>query len=136
MRMDPIDGRARGDSAGSLIADLLTSVPDLFRKEMALLRSEIGDKTEQAVTAVGMIVGAVVFALVALNVLAAALVVALTNAGLSGGWSALIVGGVIAALAVALGLKGMNDLKASRLAPSRTAENLKRDAQAMKEAVR
>lgn len=135
MRMDDIDRRSADASASSLIADLVVGVPELFRKEMALLRSEIDDKTDQAGTAAGMIVGGVVFAMVALNVLAAALVVALTNAGLSGGWSALIVGGLIAVAALILVYKGMTDLKASRLVPSRTARNLQRDARSMREAV-
>ena len=43
--------------------------------------------------ALGSIAAGLVVALTALNVLAAALVVAIERAGIPGGWSALIVGG-------------------------------------------
>ena len=73
-------------------------------------------------------------ALTALNVLSAALVAALTEAGIPGGWSALIVGVVFAIIAYVMLKKGKDNLKLSSLAPSRTAKNVKRDARAVKEA--
>ena len=72
-------------------------------------------------------------ALTALNVLTAALVAALTEAGVPAGWSALIVGIALAIVAYFMVSKGTNDLKLSSLAPTRTAKNVKRDAQAVKE---
>ena len=83
-------------SASSLLGDLVSQVTELFRKEIMLLRAELGEKATQAVTACGLIVAAVVLALTALNVLAAALVVALENLGIPGGWAALIVGVILA----------------------------------------
>lgn len=53
-------------------------------------------------TAIGMIVAAAVVALTALNVLTAALVAALAELGIPGGWSALIVG-VALAVGAAIG---------------------------------
>ena len=44
-------------------------------------------------------------------------------------------GAVVAIIAFALIYKGMNDLKASNLAPTRTVEALKRDAHMVKEQV-
>jgi hypothetical protein len=64
-----------------------------------------------------------------------ALVIALTELGLAPAWSSLIVGGVVAIIAFALIYKGMNDLKANNLAPTRTVEALKRDAHMVKEQV-
>jgi hypothetical protein len=74
-----------------------------------------------------------VLALAALIVLLQALVIALAELGLAPALSALIVGGVVAIIAFALIYKGMNDLKASNLAPTRTVEALRRDAHMIKE---
>ncbi|HDZ80109.1 MAG TPA: phage holin family protein [Roseobacter sp.] len=120
-------------STGSLLSDALTHVSSLVRSEVDLARAEINDNLKSAGIAIGMIAGAVVVALTALNVLTAALVAALTEAGVPAGWSALIVGIALAIVAYFMVSKGTNDLKLSSLAPTRTAKNVKRDAQAVKE---
>ena len=119
--------------ATSVVADILTNLSSLIRNEINLARAEVTENLTKAVTAVGLIVGAIVIALVALNVLAGALVIALTAAGLEGGWAALLVGGVMAVIAGVLAAKGLNDLRASSLAPTRTADDIKRSAQNIKE---
>ena len=120
-------------SASSLVGDALESVSSLVRNEVDLARAEVQENLNRAAMAIGLLVGAVVAVLVALNVLAAALVAALVELGLDGGWAALIVGGVLAIIAFAMMAKGVNDLKLTSLAPSRTAKNIKRDAAAVKE---
>tara|TARA_R110001592_G_scaffold276663_1_gene543774 strand:- start:356 stop:754 length:399 start_codon:yes stop_codon:yes gene_type:complete len=120
-------------TTGSLLSDALTHVSSLVRSEVDLARAEINDNLKSAGIAIGMIAGAVVVALTALNVLTAALVAALTEAGVPAGWSALIVGIALAIVAYFMVSKGTNDLKLSSLAPTRTAKNVKRDAQAVKE---
>lgn len=121
-------------SAGNLLSDAMSNVSALVRNEVDLARAEINENITKAGVAVGMIAGAAIIALVALNVLAAALVAALTEAGLEAGWAALIVGAVLAAIAFGLMSKGLGDLKLSSLAPARTVKNVKRDAEAVKEA--
>ena len=121
-------------STSDMLSDVLTHVSSLVRKEVDLARAEISENLNRAAVALGMIVGAVIVALTALNVLSAALVAALTEAGLEAGWSALIVGVVFAVIAFVMAGKGVNDLKLSSLAPSRTAQNVKRDANAVKDA--
>ncbi len=121
-------------SAGGLLTDALGHVSALVRKEVDLARAELQENLNSAGTAVGLIVAAVVVGLTALNVLTAALVAALTEAGIPGAWSALIVGVALAVAAYAMARKGIDSLKLSSLAPSRTATNVKRDAQALKEA--
>ena len=118
----------------SLITTALTQISTLVRKEVDLARAEVADNLTSATTAIGLIVAAVVIALTALNVLAAAVVAALNELGIEPGWSALIVGGTLGILGFVLATKGMNDLKLSSLAPTRTAKNVQRDAQAVKEA--
>ena len=124
---------SKSRSTTGLFTEALSHVSSLVRKEVDLARAEVSENVKKAAVAIGLLVGAIVVALVALNVLAAALVAALTELGIEAGWSALIVGGVLGIIAFAMVAKGTNDLKASSLAPTRTVENVKRDAQAVKE---
>jgi len=129
--MPDIDER----STPSLMSDLVAQVTELVRKEIQLLRAEMNEKTTQVVIALGSILAAVVFVLTALNVLAAALVAALTNAGIPAAWSAVIVGGALAIVAVILANRGIANLKAQSLAPERTARAAMRDVGMVKEKV-
>lgn len=120
-------------STPTLLTDALAHVSSLMRKEVDLARSEISQNANKAVAALGMIVAAVVIALVALNILAAAVAAGLAELGIPAGWAALIVGVVLAVIAFALSAKGVNDLKLTSLAPTRTTENVKRDASVVKD---
>lgn len=121
-------------TTANLLSDVLSNVSGLIRNEVDLARAEINENLHRALVALGLIAGAVVFALIALNVLTGALVVALTKAGINPGWAALIVGVVFGGIAFAMMFKGINDLKLSSLAPTRTAKNVQRDAAAVKDA--
>ncbi|WP_299740894.1 phage holin family protein [uncultured Roseobacter sp.] len=122
------------ESASSLLTDAMSNFSGLVRNEVDLARAEISENATKAGVAIGLIAGAAIIALVALNVLAAALVAALTEVGLDTGWSALIVGAALSIIAFVLINKGVNDLKLSSLAPTRTVKNVQRDAAAVKEA--
>ncbi|MCU0789603.1 MAG: phage holin family protein [Nitratireductor sp.] len=126
--------RSMEKGAPGLVADALTHVSNLVRNEVNLARAEVSENVKSMAVAVGMLAASLVIAIVALNVLAAALVAAITNMGIDAGWSALIVGVLFAVIAFALASKGMNDLKIKNLAPTRTATNVRRDAEAVKEA--
>jgi hypothetical protein len=126
---------AEDRSLKDLIGDLSSSITTLFRKEIQLARAETSEKVTQVAVAIGSIAGGAILALAALIVLLQALVIALAAAGVPAGWASLIVGAVVAVIAYALIHKGTNDLKASNLAPSRTVDSLKRDAQVAKEQV-
>jgi hypothetical protein len=126
---------AQERSTPALMADLLTHVSDLVKKEIALLRAEMGSKSQQVVVAIGTLVAALALSLTALNVLAAALVTAIANAGMPALWSAVIVGGILALIALGLASKGINNLKASNLAPEKTARATMRDATMIKEKI-
>tara|TARA_R100000687_G_C6350044_1_gene118423 strand:- start:213 stop:611 length:399 start_codon:yes stop_codon:yes gene_type:complete len=121
-------------SAGGLLTEALSHISSLMRNEVDLARAEIDENLKTAGVAIGMIVGAVVVALTALNVLSAAVVAGLTDAGIDAGWAALIVGVILAIIAYVMATKGSNDLKLKSLAPKRAAKNVKRDAQTLKEA--
>jgi acyl-coenzyme A thioesterase PaaI-like protein len=120
-------------SMKDLLSDLSQSVTTLFRNEIKLARAETSEKITQVAVALGSIVGGAIMALAALIVLLQAQVIGLAEAGLPAGWASLIVGVVVAGIAYAMVHKGTSDLKASHLAPNRTVDSLKRDAQVVKE---
>ena len=120
-------------STTTLISDALTHVTGLIRKEVDLARAEVSENVSRGVTAIGLVAGGVVVILVALNVLSAAIVAGLTELGLEAGWAALIVGVVYLVVAFILVRVGTSQLKAVNIAPTRTAESVRRDAKAMKE---
>lgn len=118
---------------GSLFGDVLAHVSNLIRKEFDLARAELSENLNRAAVAIGLLVGALIVALVALNVLAGALVAGIAELGLAPGWSALLVGGAMALFAAVMVAKGVRDLKLVSLAPTRTAKNIRRDTEAVKE---
>lgn len=118
-------------STTSLLGDALGSLSGLVRSEVDLARAEVDENLRRAGMAVGLLIGAIVLFMTALNVLAAAVAAGISELGIDGGWAALIVGVAIAAIGWGLMSKGLNDLKLSSLAPKRAAKNIKRDAQAV-----
>ena len=133
---EPRADRAAGDprSVPELLSDLVNQTTTLFRKEGELIRAELSEKVSQIVTAAGSLVAGAILLLVALNVLAFALVVALTHL-VGPGWASLIVGVLLAAIGAVLLMKGKNDLDAGNLAPRRSLHQVKRDADLVKEQV-
>lgn len=121
-------------STGNLVSDVLTNVSGMVRNEVDLARTEISENISRAGVAVGLILGAIIVALVALNVLVGALVAAIAEAGLEPSLAALLLGVILTILAFLMIGKGVNDLKLTSLAPTRAAKNIKRDADAVKEA--
>ncbi len=121
-------------SAGGLLSDVIAHMSNLVRKEVDLARAEVSESVNRAGVALGLLAGALVIALVSLNVLAAALVAAITEWGLDAGWASLIVGLGLAVIALAMALKARSDLKLTNLAPSRATRSVRRDAEALKEA--
>jgi len=120
-------------STPALVGDLVSQVTDLYRKEIHLLRAELSEKVTQATAAVGMIAAGAVLAIVALHLLAAALVAWLVSMGLHEGWALLLVGVVVAVVALILVNRGKASLKASNLTPERTVRATARDAELVKE---
>jgi drug/metabolite transporter (DMT)-like permease len=120
-------------SLKGLLGDLSASITTLFRKEIQLARAETSEKITQSMVALGAIAGGAILALAALIVLLQALVIAIAEMGVPPALAALIVGVVVAAIAYFMIHKGTTDLKASSLAPTRTVDSLRSDAQLAKE---
>ncbi len=127
---DPV----RSQNPASLATDALRLSGDLVRKEIALAKAEMRQNLSHAGAGLGMIVAAAVLGIVTLNVLTVALVAALAETNLGPIWSAVIVGMILAIIAYVLLRKGMAELKPENLMPTRTVENVQRDANAVKEA--
>lgn len=118
----------------SLLSDAINQLTRLVRGEVALAKAEVAQNLRSAAMGVGLLVGAVVLSLVALNVLAVALV-GLIATWVGPGWAALIVGVLILAVAAILAMRGLASLKPENLAPTRTVRNVQADAQTIKETV-
>lgn len=122
-------------SIGELLRDLASDSASLVQQEFALARAEAEAKLHQMImAAIELLVGALV-AFAALIILLDAGVYSLTEAGLQRWLAALIVGGVVAVIGFLLVRKGQKDLAATRLAPERTAANLRKDLDLVKEQV-
>ena len=119
-------------SFSQLLSDLTQGITTLFRKEAELVRTELREKITQIEVGVGSMLAGVICLLVALNVLAGALVIALANF-VGGGWAAMIVGVVLAVIGAVLLKKGASDMK--DLTPDRSVRQVSRDATLVKDQV-
>lgn len=120
-------------STPGLFTDLFGQTTRLISSEFALARAEVSEKIAQAVAGFALIVGGAVFLIGAVNVLLAAAVTALIEAGIAAPWASLIVFAAAALIGGLLAWAGLGNLKTSRLAPRRTAEQVRRDAHLVKE---
>jgi hypothetical protein len=117
----------------ALVSDLVRELATLVQRESRLVRTELSEKLAQAEAGVGFVLAGAICLLVALNVLVGALVVALAN-WLGAGWSALVVGVVLALIGAILARKGTSDFH--DLAPSRTINQVSQDAKLAREQTR
>jgi len=122
------------DGTMSLLTSALDHVSALIRGEINLARAEIGENIDRATGALfGFAIG-LVFAIVALNAISAAFVAWLTTATTVGtGLASLIVAAVFGLIALVLVMRGRSALKARALAPTRTADSLRKDGRTLKE---
>ena len=125
----------RETGTGNLIAELMDHVSSLLRKEVDLARTEVAEKMNSVLGGIISMAVALVFAIVALNTLSAAIVSWVAEAvDLGAGWASLLVTVVFGLIAVMLIMRGKKALQARNLAPSKTAQNLRRDVESVKEA--
>ena len=123
-------------SVPELLGDLLDQSSTLIRKEIQLVRAEMGEKISTVGASGVAIGGAAVLLLGAVILLLHSLASFLVVLGVPPALAQLIVG-LAAALGGYLVLRGaLTQLKASNLTPERTTTQLSRDAAAVKEQVR
>src|SRR5438093_11643717 len=112
----------------AIFIDLVNQFTARVRKESQLARAEISEKLGEIGIGLGLIVGGAVLLIPALVILLQAAVAGLAAAGLAVGWASLAVGGAALLIGLALLALGVSRLKAGRLVPSKTIEQLQRDA--------
>jgi uncharacterized membrane protein YqjE len=104
---------------------------DLARKELALFRTEMSESVRTIAMGLIMVVAAAVFAILSLIWLTQALVDWLATRVGSHALAALIVGGVLALIAIGLGLYGRSAMAKTSLAPTRTVQSVQRDKEVL-----
>jgi hypothetical protein len=135
MPSDNLRPPERDRSVADLFGSAIGQISTLFRKEVQLARAEISEKLGDAAGAVTPLAAGGGLLLGALILLLFALVSLLVSFGIATGWSQLIVGVAAALFGYVLIRSGLSHLKTSNLVPTRTTEQLSRDAQAVKEQV-
>lgn len=138
MAVTDYEARAYEESAGKprsftdVMLDVVNDMSTLFRKEVQLAQTEVSEKLGRAVAGLAFIVVGAVLVIPALVILLDAAVAGLMRAGLPPYWAALIVGGVVLIIGIAVLAIGANRLRFANLAPTKTIEQLQRDADVAK----
>jgi Putative Actinobacterial Holin-X, holin superfamily III len=120
----------------SVLTEVISEVAYLLQTEIRLARAEIGEKVGQAANGGAFLGIAAVISIPGIFILLLALVRWLEVAGVPDQWGLLLVGLVVLGGAVALALKGINNLKASALVPERTIKQVGADFSIAKERVK
>jgi uncharacterized membrane protein len=119
----------------SLLGEALRESGDLAQKELMLFRTEMNQNVKKMFLGVGMMVVAAVFSIAALMLFTEALVDWLATILDSRALAALLVGAVMAVIAVGLILYGRHAMSAASLVPKRAVRSVKRDAEILSERV-
>lgn len=123
-------------SLAGLVSDLVRQLSALVQTEGKLLRSELRESGGRIGTGVLEVLVGVALLVPALVILLQAVVDLLVRSGLGAGWSAVIVGGTVALVGLMTLLHGRKNLSADTLAPHRSATQLRKDADLVKETTR
>jgi hypothetical protein len=123
-------------STPHLFVEAVAQLAGLFRTELRLVRTELGEKAAKAMNAIVVMSGAGILLLVALIILLEGAVAFLVTLGLKPHWAALAVGLPVAVLAVALLLSALGSLKLANLRPERALDQVSKDMNVAKEIVR
>lgn len=125
----------RGASLQELVGEAIRDGAELASKEFALFRAEMASNAVGIAKGAAMFLAASVFAVASLIWLTQALVYGLEVVTQSKWISALIVGGLLLLIAIALIVMGKRCISAAGLAPNRTVESIKRDKALLSERV-
>jgi len=122
-------------SLPQLVADLTHDLSTLVRKESELVRVEIKENLQQVARGGAKVAVGAVLLLAALMVLLQTLVLGLSKV-MDPVWASLLVGVVVAIVGVVLLRNGAKSAAPSNLRPDKAANQLRKDAQLVKEQVR
>jgi hypothetical protein len=119
-------------SLGDLVGGLASDIQDLVRGEIALGRAELEQKLDRVILAAIWVLGGALLGFAGLVVVLQG--VAAILALVIPVWAAsMIVGVIIVAIGAAFAKSGIAMLSLKTLTPDRTAANLQKDAQLLKE---
>ena len=125
---------SRINSFGSLVSGLAGDVQDLIKGEISLARAEFDQKLHRVILAAVWLLGGALVAFAGLVVLLEGAAAALAR--VLPPWGALLaVGTVIIVVGAIVARSGLGMLSLKTLTPDRTAANLQKDAQLLKEHV-
>jgi len=119
----------------TLFGEALRESSELAQKEFALFRTEMAQNVRMMFVGLAMVVVAAIFAIAAIMLFTQSLVEWLATKVGSTALAALIVGGVMAVIAIGLGLYGRSAMSSFSLLPQRTARSVKRDTEVLSERV-
>ena len=122
-------------SLHNLFGEAIRETSDLAQKEFALFRTEMTQSVRTVFLGLAMVVAAAVFAIAAVMLFTESLVEWLARVLDSEALAALIVGGVMAVIAIGLGLYGRSAITRFSLTPQRTVRSIKRDTEVLSERV-
>lgn len=120
-------------SLGDLFSELTRETTELVRQEMALAKAEMSQKATSVARDVAYLAAGGLVLYAGFLALLAALIIGISQAGLTWWISALIVGAVVVAIGGFLVMAGIKNLKNQSLAPQKTVDSLKEDAKWAKE---
>lgn len=124
--------RRERESFGDLLGQLANQSAALVRDEITLARQEMNEKVESLRSGVIVVAAGAVVALVSLFALCAAAIIGLGHyVGM--GWSALIIGAVLAIVGGITIFVGLNNIKQTSLKPKQTIQTLEEDKKWLKE---
>ena len=126
---------ASNQSIHNLFGEALRETSDLAQKEFTLFRTEMTQSVKTMFFGLAMVVVAAIFAIAAVMLLTESLVEWLATVLESEALAALIVGGLMAVIAIGLGLYGRSAISSFSLTPQRTVRSVKRDTQVLSERV-
>ena len=121
--------------APALLSDAVARSARLIQSEIELAKREFATKAWSAVAGIVMIIAAILLVFSALDVLTAAAVAALAEAGLPVSIASLLVAAVAVAGAAGLFFAGKSRLASKNLTLKKSARNLREDANTIKENV-
>ncbi|HEX6143308.1 MAG TPA: phage holin family protein [Geminicoccaceae bacterium] len=131
-----MDAEKENRSLSQLIVDLQRESSTLVRDEVALVRAEINEKVSQALNGVISLLAGALVAFSALIIVLIAIAEFLITLEMAGWLAYLIVGAVVLIIGVIMLMKGKSNLQPANLAPRRTAEELRRDREMVREQAR
>jgi hypothetical protein len=129
------DPRTESSIAG-LFSDVISQTTHLFRTEIRLAKTELGEKVGQTIHAAGFIIAGAILLIGSLYLFLLWIVRMLVVLGVPEHWATLAVSLVAALVGYVVLKMGMSRVSASNLVPRRTVSSLEKDTIVAKEVAR